>query len=124
MAPHKLTNVCLESILRNKAPVELQAEVKEITTDESVQELLQKLLRAEAVIQEQKQWDEMGVQGQAQHGRNSQWRKCTETPKQEAVQRSDRDTGSMNPSTETSDEMILSQSNVLIAKRKATLPRP
>ena len=33
------------------------------------------------------------------------------------------DTGSMNPSTATSDEMILSQSNVLIAKRKATLPR-
>ena len=55
MAPHKLTNVCLESILWNKAPVELEAEVKEITTDESVQELIQKLLRAEAVIQEQKQ---------------------------------------------------------------------
>ena len=65
----------------------------------------------------------MGVLGQAQHRRNSQRRKCTETPKQEAVQRLDRDTGSMNPSTGTSDEMILSQSNVLIAKRKATLPR-
>ena len=52
MAPNKLTNVCLESILRNKAPVELQAEVKEITTDGSVQEFIQKLMRAEAVIQE------------------------------------------------------------------------
>ena len=52
MAPNKLANVCLESILRNKAPVELQAEVKEITTDGSVQELIQKLMRAEAVIQE------------------------------------------------------------------------
>ena len=31
-----VTNVCLESILRNKAPVELQPEVKEITTDGSV----------------------------------------------------------------------------------------
>ena len=65
MAPHKFTNVSLESILWNKAPVELQAEVKVITTDGSVQELIQKLRRAEAVIQEQKQWDEMGVQGQA-----------------------------------------------------------
>ena len=37
MAPHKLTDVCLESILWNKVPVELQAEVKEITTDGSVQ---------------------------------------------------------------------------------------
>ena len=52
MAPNKLTNVCLESILQNKAPVEIQAEVKEITTDGSVQELIQKLMRAEAVIQE------------------------------------------------------------------------
>ena len=52
MAPQKLTDVCLESILWNKAPVELQREVKEITTDGSVHELLQKLLRAEAVIQE------------------------------------------------------------------------
>ena len=52
MAPHKLTDVCLESILWNKVPVELQAEVKEITTDGSVQELLQKLIRAETVIHE------------------------------------------------------------------------
>ena len=52
MAPQKLTDVCLESILWNKVPVELQQEVKEITTDGSVHELLQKLLRAEAVIQE------------------------------------------------------------------------
>ena len=52
MAPQKLTDVCLESILWNKVPVELQREVKEITTDGSVHELLQKLLRAEAVIQE------------------------------------------------------------------------
>ena len=48
MAPRKLTDVCLESILWNKVPVELR-EVKEITTDGSVHELLQKL-RAEAVI--------------------------------------------------------------------------
>ena len=50
MAPKKLTDVCLESILWNKVPVELQREVKEITTDGSVHELLQKLLRAESVI--------------------------------------------------------------------------
>ena len=52
MAPQKLTDVCLESILWNKVPVELQQEVKEITTDGSVNALLQRLLRAEAVIQE------------------------------------------------------------------------
>ena len=72
MAPQKLTDVCqslsrvpisllsviplepysTESILWNKVPVELQREVKEITTDGSVHELLQKLLKAEAVIQE------------------------------------------------------------------------
>ena len=44
MAPQKLTDVCLESILWNKVPVELQRKVKEITTDGSVHELLQKLL--------------------------------------------------------------------------------
>ena len=59
IAPHKLTDVCLESILWNKVPVELQKEVKEITTDGSVQELLQKLMQAEAVVQERKCRDEM-----------------------------------------------------------------
>ena len=44
--------MCLESILWNKVPVELQREVKEITTEGSVHELLQKLLRLEAMIQE------------------------------------------------------------------------
>ena len=53
MAPHKLRDETLESILWNKVPVELQQEVKEIT-DGSVQELLQKLLRAESVIAERK----------------------------------------------------------------------
>ena len=48
MAPEKLTDNILESILRNKVPVELQQEVKEISG--SVQELLQKLLRAESVL--------------------------------------------------------------------------
>ena len=52
MAPLKLTDGVLESILWNKVPVELQNEVKEITTDCSVQELLHILLLAEAVIQE------------------------------------------------------------------------
>ena len=52
MAPQKLTDVFLESILWNKVPVELQQEAKEITTDGSVNALLQRLLRAEAVIQE------------------------------------------------------------------------
>ena len=52
MAPRKLTDDTLESILWNKVPLELQQEVKEIT-DGSVQEL-QKLLRAESVVAERK----------------------------------------------------------------------
>ena len=51
MAPEKLTDATMESILWNKVPLELQQELKEIP-DGSVQELLQKLLRAEATIQE------------------------------------------------------------------------
>ena len=54
MAPHKLRDETLESIFWNKVPIELQQEVQEIT-DGSVQELLQKLLRAESVIAERKQ---------------------------------------------------------------------
>ena len=51
MAPRKLTDETLKSILWNKVPIELQKEVTEIT-DGSVQELLHKLLKAEAVLQE------------------------------------------------------------------------
>lgn len=51
MAPQKLTDTVLESILWNKVPVKLQKEVKEIT-DGSLQELLQKLLKAESVVEE------------------------------------------------------------------------
>ena len=53
MAPQKLRDETLESILWNKVPLELQQEVREIT-DGSVQELLQKLLKAESVIAERK----------------------------------------------------------------------
>ena len=53
MAPEKLSDSTLESILWNKIPIELQQEVKEIT-DVSVQKLLMKLLRAEAVVAERK----------------------------------------------------------------------
>ena len=52
MAPVKLTDKVVESILRNKVPMDLQKEVKEITTDGSVQQSLHKLLRVEAVMQE------------------------------------------------------------------------
>ena len=51
MAPEKLTDATLESILWNKVPIALQQELKEIL-DGSVQELLQKLLRAEATLRE------------------------------------------------------------------------
>ena len=53
MAPERLSDSILESILWNKVPVELQKEVGEIT-DGSVQELLMKLLRAESVVAERK----------------------------------------------------------------------
>ena len=53
IAPQKLSDETLESILWNKVPMELQKEVKEIT-DGSVQELLQRLLRAESVLAERK----------------------------------------------------------------------
>ena len=52
MTPQKLCDEMLELILRN---VEMQLEVKEIT-DGSVQEVLQKLLRAETVLTERKRW--------------------------------------------------------------------
>ena len=51
MAPEKLTDATLESILWNKVPIVLQQELKEIP-DGSVQELLQKLLRAEVTLRE------------------------------------------------------------------------
>ena len=54
MAPGMLTDSVLECILRNKVPVRLQ-EIKEITVG-SVQELLQKLLRVELVVQEWNRW--------------------------------------------------------------------
>ena len=45
MAPQKLTDTVLESILWNKVPVKLQR-------DGSVQELLQRLLKAESIVEE------------------------------------------------------------------------
>ena len=53
LAPIKLTDETLESILWNKAPIELQKEVREIP-DGFVQELLQRLLRAVEVVAERK----------------------------------------------------------------------
>ena len=51
MAPEKLSDATMESILWNKVPIALQQELKEIQ-DGSVQELLQRLLRAEATLKE------------------------------------------------------------------------
>ena len=70
MAPQKLTDTVLESILWNKVPVRLQKEVKEIT-DGSVQELLQKLLKAESVIEEQ---ERRAAGGSSSHSRKDQGR--------------------------------------------------
>ena len=49
MAPSKLSDEVLESILCTKVPVELQRETKVITAG-SVQELLHKLLHAESIL--------------------------------------------------------------------------
>lgn len=51
MAPEKLTDATMESILWNKVPIVLQQELKEIPNG-SVQELMQKLLHVEATLQE------------------------------------------------------------------------
>ena len=51
IAPGMLIDSVFECILWNKVPVCVQQEIKEITVG-SVQELLQKLLRAESVVQE------------------------------------------------------------------------
>ena len=51
MAPTMLTDAVMESILWNKVPVTLQQEIKEWSVG-NVQVLLQKLLRAEQVVQE------------------------------------------------------------------------
>ena len=66
LAPQKLTDESLESILWNKVPIELQKEVKAIP-DGSVQELLQQLLRAEIVLAERKrrsQYDDVSLKAQ------------------------------------------------------------
>ena len=51
MVPEKLTDATMEFILWNKVPIALQQELKEIP-DGSVQELLQRLLHAEATLKE------------------------------------------------------------------------
>ena len=70
MAPQKLTDTVLESILWNKAPVKLQREVKEIT-DGSVQELLQQLLKAESVVGER---ERRALEGTPRHTRRDHGR--------------------------------------------------
>ena len=51
MAPQKLSDANLESILWNKVPIRLQKEVGQMT-EGSLQELFQKLLKAEEVVKE------------------------------------------------------------------------
>ena len=66
--PTKLTDETLESILWNKAPVELQKEVR-VIPDGSVQELLQRLLRAEEVVAEQKRRSQASENARKLHAR-------------------------------------------------------
>jgi len=54
MAPQKLSDANLESILWNKVPVKLQKEVGWMS-EGSLQELFQKLLKAEEKVKEQRE---------------------------------------------------------------------
>ena len=51
MAPRKLSDANLKSILWNKVPIKLQKEVDQMT-EGSLQKLFQKLLKAEEVVKE------------------------------------------------------------------------
>ena len=51
MAPQKLSDANLKSILWNKVPIKLQKEVDQMT-EGSLQKLFQKLLKAEKVVKE------------------------------------------------------------------------
>ena len=124
IAPHKLTDVCLESILWNKVPVELQKEVKEITTDGSVQELLQKLMQAEAVVQERKRRDEIGAQEQRPCEKIVQPRRQPEPQAVEPVPRpSNLDTGGAKSSSGTNGEMSLKAVKCFNCKKKGHFAR-
>ena len=59
MAPQKLSDANLESILWNKVPIKLQKEVGQIT-EGSLQELFQKLLKAEEVVKERERSSHRG----------------------------------------------------------------
>ena len=71
MAPEKLSDATMESILWSKVPIALQQELKEIP-DDSVQELLQRLLHAEATLKEKEHCSKGIRQGLSQrHTSNS-----------------------------------------------------
>ena len=124
IAPHKLTDVCLESILWNKVPIELQKEVKEITTDGSVQELLQKLMQAEAVVQERKRRDELVTQGQTCHGRATRPGRKPDSQPADSVPRSrNTDMGSTKPPNDSNVEMSLKAVKCFNCKKKGHLAR-
>ena len=73
MAPGKLSDATMESILWNKVPIALQQELKE-TPDDSVQELLQRLLRAEVTLKERESCSKGIRQRPSQrHTSNSNW---------------------------------------------------
>ena len=124
IAPHKLTDVCLESILWNKVPIELQKEVKEITTDGSVQELLQKLMQAEAVVQERKRRDELVTQVQTGHGRTTRLGRKPDSQPADPVPRSrNTDMGSTKPPNDSNVEMSLKAVKCFNCKKKGHLAR-
>ena len=65
MAPQKLSDANLESILWNKVPIKLQKEVGQLT-EGSLQELFQKLLKAEEIVRERERRSS-SLRGSATH---------------------------------------------------------
>ena len=64
IAPEKLSDTSLESILWNKVPYALQREVGELK-DWALQELFQRLLKAEARVQERQRRQQIGTPTQS-----------------------------------------------------------
>ena len=76
LAPDKLSDTNLESILWNKVPVTLQKEVGEMK-EWSLQELFQRLLKAEARVQERERQQQSVGTGQPENNLNEDMKKIT-----------------------------------------------
>ena len=120
MAPEKLSDNILETILWNKVPVELQQEVKEISG--SVQELLQKLLRAESVLAERKR---RTSQPRSVNRENHNPRHRAGETQQAAgtTEKTDTGTNRRTPQQHFGVNQVFRTPNVTIVTKRGILPR-